>query len=192
MRAATTDVPADQLHAELRSRDPATASTLRPGDRQRVVRALEVLQATGRPLASFHGEREGALLEAGRCLKIFLAPDRDVLYGRIDARFDAMVSLGALEEVRDLAQRRLDPALPAMRAHGVPWLVRALAGEMTLGEAIERAKADTRHYAKRQFTWFRHQAEGWTWAAPADGEATALAALGRGPPSGPAAEPERP
>jgi len=97
---------------------------------------------------------------------------------RIDRRFDAMVTLGALEEVRALARRRLDPALPAMRAHGVPWLIRALAGEMTLGEAIERAKADTRHYAKRQFTWFRHQAEGWTWAPPEEGEAAVLQAMG--------------
>jgi tRNA dimethylallyltransferase len=184
VRAATQDVAPEQLHRELAARDPATAATLRPTDRQRIVRALEVLQATGRPLTSFHGEREGALLDAERCVRLFLAPEREPLYDRIDLRFDAMVTLGALEEVRALALRRLDPALPAMRAHGVPWLVKALAGEMTLGEAIERAKSDTRHYAKRQFTWFRHQAQGWTWAPPEEGEAAALralAALGEAP-----------
>jgi tRNA dimethylallyltransferase len=178
VRAATMDVPAGQLYEELRHRDPATAATLRPSDRQRIVRALEVFQATGRPLVAFHGEREGALLDADACLKVFLAPEREALYRRIDARFDAMVSLGALEEVKALAARTLDPALPAMRAHGVPWLIRALAGEMALPEAIERAKADTRHYAKRQFTWFRHQGEGWHWLALETAEGWMRARMG--------------
>ena len=178
VRAATEDVPAEQLHAELAHRDPVTAAGLRPSDRQRVVRALEVFEATGRPLASFQGGREGALLDPEQCVRVFLAPEREDLFARIDARFDAMVSLGALEEVRALGRRGLSPALPAMRAHGVPWLLKALHDEMTLGEAIERAKADTRHYAKRQFTWFRHQANGWTWAAPGEGEAAVLAAWG--------------
>jgi tRNA dimethylallyltransferase len=177
IRASTMDVPAEQLHRELAARDPLTAGQLRPTDRQRLVRALEVLHATGQPLASFQGGRNGALLDGSRCARVFLAPEREVLYGRIDRRFDSMISLGALEEVRALARRRLSPALPAMRAHGVPWLIKALADEMTLGEAIERAKADTRHYAKRQFTWFRHQAEGWTWAAPEAGEAAVMMAL---------------
>jgi tRNA dimethylallyltransferase len=174
VRAATMDVPAEQLHQELRHRDPATAATLRPSDRQRIIRALEVFQATGKPLVSFHGEREGALLDPESCLKVFLAPERDVLYPRIDARFDAMISLGALAEVKALAGRKLDPALPAMRAHGVPWLIRALSGEMALPEAMERAKSDTRHYAKRQFTWFRNQGEGWLWLAPEEAEAAIL------------------
>lgn len=179
IRASTMDVPAEQLHRELASRDPLTAARLRPSDRQRIIRAMEVFHATGQPLASFQGGRQGGLLDAARCVKLFLAPGRDVLYPRIDARFDAMVSLGALEEVKALAARGLDPALPAMRAHGVPWLVKALRDEMTLGEAIERAKADTRHYAKRQFTWFRHQAQGWSWAAPEEGEAAVLRGMGR-------------
>ncbi len=177
IRASTMDVPAEQLHAELAARDPLTATQLRPSDRQRIVRALEVFHATGQPLASFQGGRNGALLEGARCARVFLAPERDLLYARIDKRFDSMISLGALEEVRALARRRLSPALPAMRAHGVPWLIKALSDEMTLGEAIERAKADTRHYAKRQFTWFRHQAEGWAWAAPEAGEAAVLMAM---------------
>ena len=89
--------------------------------------------------------------------KIFLAPERQTLYERIDTRFDAMLAAGALEEVRALAARRLDPLLPAMKAHGVPWLIRHLSGEITLEAAADVAKRDTRHYAKRQFTWFRHQ-----------------------------------
>jgi tRNA dimethylallyltransferase len=107
------------------------------------------------------------LLDAARLAKVFLAPDRALLYGRIDARFDAMLSAGALDEVRVLAARRLDPLLPAMKAHGVPWLIRHLAGEIALDTAAEEAKKDTRHYAKRQFTWFRHQLADWPRVDPA-------------------------
>lgn len=178
IRAASEGVPAEALHDDLRIRDPATAATLRPTDRQRIVRALEVFAATGRPLVSFHGEREGRVLPLADTVAVFLSPEREAVYSRIDARFDAMMSLGALQEVSDLARRDLDPALPCMRAHGVPWLIRALQGEMALPEAIERAKLDTRHYAKRQFTWFRHQAEGWAWAGPQEAEAMILSRVG--------------
>jgi tRNA dimethylallyltransferase len=85
---------------------------------------------------------------------------------RIDARFDAMLAAGALEEVRSLATRRLDPTLPAMKAHGVPWLIRHLAGEITLAEAAEGGKRDTRRYTKRQATWFRNQLPDFQWVAP--------------------------
>jgi len=95
------------------------------------------------------------------------ARPRDALYRRIDARFDTMLSAGALDEVRRLAERRLDPLLPAMKAHGVPWLIRHLAGEMTLDVAATEATKDTRHYAKRQFTWFRHQLADWPRVDPA-------------------------
>ncbi len=101
------------------------------------------------------------MLDAADVVKVFLAPERGQLYGRIDARFDAMLAAGALEEVRALHARRLDPLLPAMKAHGVPWLIRHLEGEMSLDAAAERGKRDTRHYAKRQFTWFRHQLGDW-------------------------------
>ena len=97
---------------------------------------------------------------------MFLAPERDELRKRIDARFDAMLAAGALDEVRALAARKLDPLLPAMKAHGVPWLIRHLDGEITLAEAAEGAKNDTRRYTKRQFTWARHQLPDWTWTAP--------------------------
>jgi tRNA dimethylallyltransferase len=153
------------LHAELIRRDPSVAH-LKPGDRTRVSRALEVLETTGRPLSDWHRDGLPPLLNAATALKIFLAPERDQLRQRIDVRFDAMLAAGALEEVRALAARKLDPLLPAMKAHGVPWLIRHLAGEITLAEAAEVGKNDTRRYTKRQFTWARHQLPDWTWMAP--------------------------
>ena len=97
---------------------------------------------------------------------LFLAPERDQLYARIDARFETMLEGGALEEVEQLAARELDPLLPAMKAHGVPALIRHLKGEITRDEASEIGRADTRHYAKRQFTWFRHQLPEFEWVKP--------------------------
>ena len=170
--------PAPALHAELAARDPATAARLRPSDRQRILRALEVLEASGRPLALWQeGARETPLLRIEDCAALFLAPDRDALRLRIDGRFDAMLEAGALDEVRKLGARGLDPALPAMRAHGVPWLLRHIAGEIGLEEAADGGKADTRRYAKRQFTWFRHQMPGFVWAAPEGAEEAVLTAI---------------
>jgi len=154
------------LYAELARHDPAAAQRLMPGDRARITRALEVVLATGRPLANWHREGMPPALAPDRALKLFLEVDRAVLYRRIDARFDAMLDAGALDEVRALAQRRLDPSLPAMKAHGVPWLIRHLGGEISLAAAAEEAKRDTRRYTKRQATWFRHQLPDWTWIPP--------------------------
>jgi tRNA dimethylallyltransferase len=154
----------ETLHVELLAREPATQ--LKPADRTRIARALEVLDATGRPLADWHRDGLPPLLDALLAVKVFLAPERDELRRRIDARFDMMLAGGTLDEVRALAARRLDPLLPAMKAHGVPWLMRHLGGEVTLAEAAEGAKNDTRRYTKRQFTWVRHQLPDWTWTAP--------------------------
>jgi tRNA dimethylallyltransferase len=156
------------LHAELARRDPAMAARLKPGDRMRISRALEVLEATGRSLADWHGEGMPAILDPNAALKIFLVIERAELHRRIDARFDGMLAAGALDEVRALSARGLDPMLPAMKAHGVPWLRRHLAGEIGLEAAAEGGKLDTRRYTKRQVTWFRHQMPGWDWLAPAD------------------------
>jgi tRNA dimethylallyltransferase len=93
-------------------------------------------------------------------------PDRDELLRRIDARFDVMMAAGAMEEVRALAARNLDPSLPAMKAHGVPWLIRHLDGEIALADAVEGAKRDTRQYTKRQATWFRNQLSEFAWVEP--------------------------
>jgi tRNA dimethylallyltransferase len=156
----------EALHAELAQRDPAAAERLKPRDRTRIARALEVVEATGRSLTSWHHEGLPPLLPPGQFTALFLEPDRDGLYARIDARFGAMLSAGALQEVERLAARRLDPLLPAMKAHGVPALIRHLAGEITLEEAATIGRADTRHYAKRQFTWFRHQLPEFEWVKP--------------------------
>jgi tRNA dimethylallyltransferase len=165
------------LHAELLRRDPG--SPIKPGDRTRIARALEVLEATGRPLSDWHREGLPPLIEASGAVKVFLAPERDELRRRIDARFDAMLEAGALDEVRALAARKLDPLLPAMKAHGVPWLIRCLNGELSLAKAAEGGKNDTRRYTKRQFTWARHQLPDWTWTAPAGALAETLRAFSR-------------
>ncbi len=165
------------LHAELLRRDPG--SPIKPGDRTRIARALEVLEATGRPLSDWHREGLPPLIEASGAVKVFLAPERDDLRRLIDARFDAMLEAGALDEVRALAARKLDPLLPAMKAHGVPWLIRCLNGELSLAKAAEGGKNDTRRYTKRQFTWARHQLPDWTWTAPAGALAETLRAFSR-------------
>src|SRR3984957_18234207 len=114
----------EALHAELAHRDPASAERLKPRDRTRIARALEVVEATGRSLTDWHRDGLPPLLPQGAFRALFLAPERDALYARIDARFGAMLQSGALEEVAALAARRLDPLLPAMKAHGVPALIR--------------------------------------------------------------------
>ena len=156
----------EALHAELARRDPASAERLKPRDRARIARALEVVEATGRSLTDWHRDGLPPLLPQGQFRALFLEPDRDQLYARIDARFDAMLQAGALEEAARLASRKLDPLLPAMKAHGVPALIRHLAGEISLEEAAVIGRADTRHYAKRQFTWFRHQLPEFEWVRP--------------------------
>jgi tRNA dimethylallyltransferase len=177
VRARLQAEGAASLHAELARRDPSSAERLKPADRVRIVRALEVLEATGRPLADWHRDGMPALVDPARAIKVFLDADRAALARRIDARFDAMLAGGALEEVRALDARGLDPASPVLKAHGVPWLRRVLAGEMRLADAAEQAKRDTRRYTKRQFTWFRHQLGDWTWVAPADAERRIAEAL---------------
>jgi len=163
VRAWAEGRAAEDIHARLEALDPATAARLRPSDPQRNVRALEVFMATGKPLSAFHDSRSGAVLESTDCVAVFLEPDREVLRQRIDARFDAMMEMGAGEEVEALMLRGLGPALPAMRAHGVPGLIRAIRGEISVAEAVAIGKADTRRYAKRQHTWFRHQAPAFEW-----------------------------
>jgi tRNA dimethylallyltransferase len=154
------------LHAELALRDPKAAARLGERDRARVTRALEVVLATGRSILDWHEQGMPASVDVARTAKVFLAPQRDELLRRIDTRFDAMMAAGALDEARALATRKLDPSLPAMKAHGVPWLIRSLAGEVTLADAVEHAKLETRQYTKRQATWFRNQLPQFEWAAP--------------------------
>jgi len=167
------------LYAELSARDAATARRLMPRDRARVTRALEVILATGRSLTDWHRDGMKPALDPAAAVKLFLDVERAELYRRIDARFDAMLASGALDEVRALGRRDLDPALPAMKAHGVPWLIRHLNGEIDLATAVDGAKRDTRRYSKRQGTWFRHQLPDWTWATLGTALGEIRRALGR-------------
>jgi tRNA dimethylallyltransferase len=167
------------LYAELSARDPASARRLMPGDRARISRALEVALATGRSITDWHARGMEPALDPHAAVKVFLDVDRAQLYRRIDSRFDAMLASGALDEVRALAGRQLDPALPAMKAHGVPWLIRHIRSEIDLPAAVDAAKRDTRRYSKRQATWFRHQLPDWTWIAPERALGEICRALGR-------------
>lgn len=160
-RAEAERVGAEVLHALLAARDPDAASRIEPGDSQRVVRALSVLESTGRSLIDFHGQDAApSLTDPAACETVYLDPDRDWLHARIDARFATMLAEGGLEEARALMEMRLDPSLPALRAHGVPHLIAHLHGRSNLATATARARGDTRRYAKRQKTWFRHQMPG--------------------------------
>ncbi len=145
------------------ARDPVVAARLSAPDPQRVTRALAVLNATGRSLASFQDEAQAGLLEDYALERFVLNPDRDVLRQRIARRFEAMFAGGAVEEVRALLALGLDPGLPAMKAIGVPEVAAMLRGDLTEGEAIERAVIATRQYAKRQRTWFRGRMADWQW-----------------------------
>jgi tRNA dimethylallyltransferase len=143
------------LHARLAAADADTAATLRPSDSQRIARAWEVLRGTGRGLAAWHQAAPAPTDAAWSFRMVLLDPPRPSLRAAIAGRFDAMLDAGALDEVRALVAQDLDPALPAMRAHGVPELSAFLAGEITLSEAARRATLATGQYLKRQATWLR-------------------------------------
>jgi tRNA dimethylallyltransferase len=177
VRAEAEGLAAPSLHARLAKRDPLTAARLSPSDRQRILRALEVLAATGRPLAEFQGAPAAPALATGEWVGLFLSPERAALDARIKARFAAMLGEGALREVAALMRRGLDPALPVMRAHGAPQLMAHLRGELSLDAAAELAVRDTRRYAKRQFTWARNQMPDFAWVAPEAAEAAGAQAL---------------
>lgn len=148
------------LHAELMTRDPQTAARLEPNDTPRILRALEVLETTGESISAFQSNTTPALgADAWRGLA--LTPDREKLYSAINERFEVMLEAGALDEVRAFAARNLAAALPSVKAHGAPALSAYLRGEITLADAAEIGKRDTRRYAKRQFTWIGGQMPDW-------------------------------
>ena len=145
----------DAFRARLAQRDPEIVARLKAGDRQRHVRAWEVVQATGRPLSDWQkGEGQPA---PWRFKTILLAPDRAWLRARIETRFDVMLEQGVLAEVRAVFDRKPDPKSPGLKAHGAPELFRYFRGELGLEAARQVAIDHTRQYAKRQMTWFRHQ-----------------------------------
>ncbi|MBL8544398.1 MAG: tRNA (adenosine(37)-N6)-dimethylallyltransferase MiaA [Hyphomonadaceae bacterium] len=184
LRARAEREGAPALHAELARRDAATAARLEPNDAPRILRALEVLETTGASISALQARTKPALAPGEwRCLA--LTPPREPLYAAIDARFDAMLHAGALEEVRAFAARKLDPSLPAMKAHGAPALMAHLRGELSLAEAADIGKRDTRRYAKRQFTWIAGQMPNWPRVTETDLESrvsAALALLNQAPP----------
>jgi tRNA dimethylallyltransferase len=143
------------LRERLAALDPAGAARLPPGDRQRLTRAFEVVYTTGVPLSEWQART--ATASPYRFASVLLAPPREALYAACDARFRAMIAHGGLDEAAALGSRGLDPTLPAMKAVGVPELLRHLRGESLFDEAIEEGQRATRRYAKRQMTWFRHQ-----------------------------------
>jgi tRNA dimethylallyltransferase len=140
------------------------AARLTPTDSQRLVRALEVIDATSISLAEWQGAGAAPVLAPEGVVRIVIAPEREALYAAINARFDAMIEAGAIEEVQALLALRLDPGLPAMRAHGVRELTLYLAGGSRREEAIAKAKTETRRYAKRQMTWLKRFMKDWAWA----------------------------
>ncbi len=152
-RAEAARRPAAELHALLRERDPEMAARLMPTDPQRIVRALEVLESTGRSLAAWQREPGRPVLAEAETLRLLLLPERKGHGARIDARFDAMLAAGALDEVRALLDLGLSAELPVMRALGVAPLVAHLRGALAIGEAVAMVKSETRKYAKRQLTW---------------------------------------
>ena len=166
VRAEAQGHRAGALHARLAACDPETAAGLRPSDPQRILRALEVYAATGRPLVSFQGQRATPRIGPHESLRYFINPEKSALHSRIAARFAAMLQDGALAEARALMARRLDPALPVMRAHGAPHLMAYARGEISLEAATERACVDTRQYTRRQFTFGRNQLSEFVKVAP--------------------------
>jgi len=147
----------DGLHAELAEADPAMAASLNRQDGQRIVRALEVVKATGRSIADFQGQSGPVVIDADQARKIVVLPDRAVLHQRINGRFEKMLQQGAEDEVGALLALGLPAEAPVMKAIGVSQIAAMLKGEMTRDEVLEKGAAATRQYAKRQMTWFRNQ-----------------------------------
>lgn len=161
IRNAVRALDGADAHAALAREDPPAAVRLAPTDRQRVQRALEVVRSTGRSLLSWQESATGGLAAVADVRGLVVDLPRETLRARCDARFDAMLAAGALDEVRALATRRLDPGLPVMTAIGVPPLLLHLAGQLSLAGAADAARHATRRYAKRQQTWFRNQTSNW-------------------------------
>ncbi len=161
LRARQVTIGVEAFFAELAAQDPTSVRNLTAADSQRVLRAASVLAATGRPLSHWHRSRGIPVLEGLRIARFVIAPPREELGSRIDARFLAMVEGGALDEVRSLAD--LDATLPAARALGVRQLLRVLDGSSSLDDAVSVAQGETRRYAKRQMTWFRRFMRDWDW-----------------------------
>ena len=157
VRRQVREAPVEENRARLQELDPDAAARLKPADRARIARALEVVLSTGRTLAQWQDRREGGIGDSIALRPLILLPPRDWLYRRCDERFARMMEQGAIDEVKTLLARKLDPDLPVMRGIGVREIAACLAGEVSREEAIAAGQQATRRYAKRQYTWFAHQ-----------------------------------
>jgi tRNA dimethylallyltransferase len=163
VRTRIRALPVGTAYRQLQAADPGAAARLKPLDKTRIARALEVVVGTGHPLADWQQRREGGILDRVVLTPVVLLPPRDWLYARCDARLAWMFDHGAIEEVDRLLARRLDSALPVMAAIGVPEIAAYLSGELDddpcggIAVALAWAQRNTRRYAKRQYTWFRNQ-----------------------------------
>ncbi len=180
IRRQVREAPVEANRARLAGADPEASARLNPADTARIARALEVVLSTGRPIAQWQEQREGGIVADVLLKPLVLLPPRAWLYERCNARFEAMIDNGAVEEVKRLLARGLDPSLPVVRTLGLNAIEALLAGEISRDEAIARGQQATRNYAKRQYTWFAHQPPaGWPrWTQKLDsramGEALAL------------------
>jgi tRNA dimethylallyltransferase len=157
VRETVRAMPVAEAHVALARADPDRAAVLNPNDTTRIARSLEVVRSTGRRLADWQGERTGGIADRVTLAPLVLLPPRPWLYVRCDTRFSGMLDGAAANEVRALMNRKLDPALPVMRAIGVREVATWLAGETTREQALTAGRQATRNYAKRQYTWFNHQ-----------------------------------
>ncbi len=157
VRAAVRALPKDAAYAALKAEDPERAAKLAPNDSSRIARALEVVRSTGKKLAHWQERRTGGIEGDIALHPAILLPERSRLYERCDARFAAMFESGAVAEVEMLLERNLPPELPVMRAIGVPEIAAYLRGDLSRAAAIESGAQATRNYAKRQYTWLKHQ-----------------------------------
>ncbi len=157
VRAEVRALPLAVAYEALRAEDPPRAATLSAADSQRITRALEVVRSTGKPLGHWQQQLTGGIMDEVTLAPLVLLPERAALYARCDARFTQMMEHGAVDEVEALLARNLDLALPVMRAIGVAEIAAMLRGELTYDECITRGQQATRNYAKRQYTWLRHQ-----------------------------------
>jgi tRNA dimethylallyltransferase len=157
VRKRVRSASVEENRSRLEQVDPDAAARLGPADAARIGRALEVALSTGRTLADWQRHREGGISDRISLKPLILLPPRQWLYQRCDARFEAMIVNGAVEEVKALLDRQLDPSLPVMRAIGVSEIAAMLSGAIGVEEAVGRGKQATRNYAKRQYTWFSRQ-----------------------------------
>jgi tRNA dimethylallyltransferase len=160
-RAEGRRLPPEALHAQLARRDPEMAARLRPSDPQRIIRALEVVEATGRSLWEWQQIAGSPLIREEEAEKIYVSPPRAQIYARVNGRLEQMIEEGALDEVRAIMAMDLPADRPALRAHGVPPFSAHLRGELSFSAAMDRAQTDTRNYVKRQLTWSRRNMMSW-------------------------------